>query len=100
MKYGLYGIAIYAAVNFVVFILLTVGKPQGSGPMPPGVVRGFSGHWMIFYGAAFAILYSYKQVGGENAVRRCVAGHEVSATAKFCEQCGQPVIERNSFGGR
>jgi hypothetical protein len=97
MRYATYGLFGYAIVNFLVFFL-TADKSQGSGPMPPGVVRGFSGHWMIFYGAAFSILYSYVQVGGRDEVRRCVSGHEVRPLAKFCEQCGQPVVEGASFG--
>ena len=34
--------------------------PKGdSGANPPAIVwRGFSGHWMAFYSAALAILYS------------------------------------------
>jgi hypothetical protein len=56
MKYALYCIFGYALVNFAIFIAMP-GK-SGAGLMPPAVVRGFSGHWMAIYAAAFAVLYS------------------------------------------
>ena len=86
---GLYGIFGYGVLNFIYFII-TVGKQKTAGPMPPPVVRGFSGHWMIFYGAAAAILYSYRQVG-DDGPRKCPSGHEVGPMAQFCETCGLPV---------
>src|SRR5436190_19920974 len=50
----------YAILNFIVFMATTASQPkqQQIGDAPPAVVRGFSGHWMIFYGTAFAVLYS------------------------------------------
>jgi hypothetical protein len=57
MRYMVYGFLGYAMVNFAIFFFQA---PQGgSGANPPVVVwRGFSGHWMAFYSAALAILYS------------------------------------------
>ena len=57
MRYMVYGFFGYAVVNFAIFFFQA---PQGgSGANPPAVVwRGFSGHWMAFYSAALAILYS------------------------------------------
>jgi hypothetical protein len=50
----------YAMINFLVF--MPQAPPGGSGSQPPTIVwRGFSGHWMAFYSAAFAILYSAVQ---------------------------------------
>jgi hypothetical protein len=48
----------YALVNFAIFWFqsASMGKQVGS---PPALTwRGFSGHWMLFYCAAFAILTS------------------------------------------
>lgn len=57
MRYMVYGFFAYAIVNFAIFFFQA---PQGSsGANPPATVwRGFSGHWMAFYSAALAILYS------------------------------------------
>jgi len=57
MRYMVSGFFGYAVLNFAIFFFQT---PQGgSGANPPAVVwRGFSGHWMAFYSAALAILYS------------------------------------------
>jgi hypothetical protein len=57
MRYMVYGFFGYAIINFLLFI--AVAPSGGHGANPPTVVwRGFSGHWMAFYSAAFAILYS------------------------------------------
>jgi hypothetical protein len=57
MRYMVYAFGGYAMVNFLLFM---VNAPKGgNGANPPAVVwRGFSGHWMAFYSAALAILYS------------------------------------------
>ncbi len=56
IKYVLYAFVGYAVVNFCIF--LATHSKGGAGPMPPPVVRGFSGHWMALYATALAILYS------------------------------------------
>ena len=60
MRYMVYGFLGYAIVNFLFFM---VNAPRGDGGAnPPAEVwRGFSGHWMAFYSAAMAILYSADQ---------------------------------------
>jgi hypothetical protein len=57
MRYALYGFIAYAIVNFAIFIAIPQ-RGGAAGLMPPAVVRGFSGHWMAIYAAAFAVLYS------------------------------------------
>jgi len=54
---------VYTLVNF--FISPDPPRENGSllGVSPAGV-RKFSGHWMLFYGAGFAILYSGRRGGG------------------------------------
>jgi hypothetical protein len=49
---------VYAIVNFTLFMASTMGQPKPKGTAPPAVIRGFSGHWMIFYGGAFVVYYS------------------------------------------
>ncbi len=56
MKYVLYGFIAYAIVNFAIFF--ATPHAGEAGLMPPAAVRGFSGHWMAIYAAAFAVLYS------------------------------------------
>ncbi|HEV2463904.1 MAG TPA: DUF3592 domain-containing protein [Acidobacteriaceae bacterium] len=57
IRYTVYGFGIYALVNFAIFMVHA--PPDGtSGPLTPEMWRGFSGHWMVFYSAAFAIFYS------------------------------------------
>jgi len=89
---ALKGLLIYALLNFGLFIL-----QQGKGHRPDEALaaRGFSGHWLMFYGAAAAVLYSaarLRQFG--DSPRACLNGHNVSLTAQFCDQCGAPVPKR------
>jgi len=88
MRYAVYGFGGYAIVNFLFFMSRA---PSGGSGNPPAVVwRGFSGHWMAFYSAALAILYSAAH--NADTSPRCASGHLVSPNAAYCPQCGQPVI--------
>jgi hypothetical protein len=89
MRYMVYGFFGYAFVNFALFI--SKAPTGGGGANPPAIVwRGFSGHWMLFYSAALATLYSAAKASV--SVRRCLNGHAVPATANFCSRCGQSVM--------
>lgn len=89
MRRGLYVLFGYAALNFVIFMATTAGEhKQPTGDAPPSVVRGFSGHWMVFYGAAFAILYSRIHAPQFYRERKCPQGHDVSPAARYCSECG------------
>ena len=91
---AVYGVR-FLWVRSTEFAIFIIAAPKGgSGPMPPAVVRGFSGHWMAFYSAAAAVLYSATHAVDRDQGRRCGNGHAVGPLALFCEQCGQPVIER------
>lgn len=48
---------VYAFVNFALFFAHPGERGQGMNP-PAATWRGFSGHWMLFYSAAFAVLYA------------------------------------------
>lgn len=88
MRYIVYGFFGYAILNFALFIFNSPNGDSGTNP-PPAVWRGFSGHWMAFYSASFAMLYS--EANCNPAELNCVKGHAVQHGANFCEQCGQPV---------
>jgi hypothetical protein len=72
--------------------VIHVGSSQWRKGASPPVAdwRGFSGHWMAFYSAAFAILYSAART--EDTRLRCPNGHMASSTATYCTRCGQPVM--------
>ena len=90
MKYLTYFFFGYAIFNFAIFFITAPSHPP-SGPMPPAVVRGFSGHWMAFYCAALSILYSKTRTQGQHRPTHCPNGHSISPLAKFCQACGSPV---------
>jgi len=90
MRYMVYGFLGYAVVNFLLF--MTKASDGGSDANPPATVwRGFSGHWMAFYSAALAILYS--AAARSSPSRLCANGHIISADSPgFCTRCGQPIV--------
>lgn len=57
LKYMAYAFFAYAMVNFLYFMSQAPEKQHGPNPPAP-VWRGFSGHWMVFYSLALAILYA------------------------------------------
>jgi hypothetical protein len=92
VRYLVYGFLGYAVLNFMYFFFQPpTGNDDGANP-PALVWRGFSGHWMVFYLAALAILYSAARQHSQSF--RCVNGHAVQASAAFCDRCGQPVMYR------
>jgi hypothetical protein len=64
MRHAVCGFFSYAMLNFILF-MATVPPHGSSLPMTPSVLRGFSGHWMAFYSAASAVLYSAAHVNGQ-----------------------------------
>ena len=89
MRYMVYGFFGYALVNFALFIFNAPSGDTGTNP-PLADWRRFSGHWMAFFSASFAMLYS--EANWNSKELRCVNGHVVQPGANFCEQCGQPVL--------
>jgi len=58
----------YAVVNFVIFFIFSINAPRKPpGPMTPQEVRGFSGHWMLFYAASGAMYLAALYRSQENA---------------------------------
>jgi hypothetical protein len=88
---------VYAFVNFFLFMLVAPPRGKGGGVnAPPEVFRGFSGHWMAFYSAAVAILYSAIMVAIRDPARRCPNGHPVSPSADYCETCGGRIVDTDT----
>jgi hypothetical protein len=88
MRYAMYGLFFYAALNFVIFISSTTHGPH-SKAITAETIRGFSGHWMAFYAAAFATLYSTIRRPQMLQDRTCPNGHTVSLSDAYCPICGR-----------
>ena len=91
MRYAGYGLFGYAAGNFIWFYAVMQSGSPPEGAAPASEIRGFSGHWMVFYGAAFAILLSAYRKPRLLKKQRCSKGHDVSSTDVFCPTCGSKV---------
>lgn len=56
---AVYALLLYAFFNFAVFLAAPARLAENLSASPAAAAwRGFSGHWMAFYAAAWAILYS------------------------------------------
>lgn len=81
MRLGAYILFPYAMINFFVSVALI----ESGGEVND--LRLFSGHWMVFYYIAGAMLWSARSLWDE-ANRQCPQGHPAAPFASFCEQCG------------
>jgi len=92
MRYMVSGFFWYAVLNFL-YVYFVRKVANSDGRLNPSVDdwRGFSGHWMAFYSAALAILYSAARVSA--GLPRCPNGHLSSPNSRFCEQCGQRILQ-------
>ena len=91
MKRALAVLGAYALLNFGYFMI--VAPKRGSQeinkhPAPSKVFRGFSGHWMLFYGAGFSMLWCAWKERREAGGRRCPNGHTVPGLVSHCPTCG------------
>jgi len=89
MRRVFYVIFAYAIINFILFAITAANEPRPHGEASASMIRGFSGHWMAFYSAAFAILYSAIHAPYLFQDRKCRNGHVVDPAAHFCPACGE-----------
>ncbi|HEV7243341.1 MAG TPA: hypothetical protein VGQ36_29215 [Thermoanaerobaculia bacterium] len=87
VRYANQALFIYTAVNFFIFIGLADKNTPGGG-MSAADVRGFSGHWMLFYATALSILYSASNIPDRE--RTCPHGHPIGPRAGICLTCLRP----------
>lgn len=98
MRRGFYVLSGYAILNFIVFFFNTAGQPKPHmDEAPPSVVKGFSGHWMVFYEAAFAVLYSRIHAPGLYRERRCPNGHTSAPPPVSAPNAGMSFQGRHSY---
>ena len=90
MHYMNYCFGIYAFINFVIFIVIGRNNPLDS---EGSVLKVLSGFILPFYSLGLAIFYSASQVGKNGLIRKCSNGHQVSFSAKYCENCGQQLLD-------
>lgn len=100
MKRIVYALALYTIVNFTIFTVRTIARPQPKGNIPPAVVRSLSGHWMAFYAAAFAFLYSQLKAGRPERLRQCPAGHLLAESDALCPFCGAAPVDDGAEADR
>jgi len=92
MTYLLIGLFAYVFLNFFLFMKDVPTEHQQGSPASPEVIRGFSGHWLVFYYAAFAIAYSAFKKPELLGNAACQNGHKAIPTDKYCSECGSPIV--------
>ena len=91
MRYAGYALFGYALANFIwCYAVMQSGTPSEANP-PLAEIRLFSGHWLVFYAAGFAILLSAYRNPRLLKKHRCLKGHDVSSIDAFCPKCGSKV---------
>jgi len=86
---ALYALVAYAVLNFTLGMINKPESPDGSHALDvTTAVRLFSGHWMVFYALALAILYSASRSPRLLQNLNCIQGHVVGPFDKFCSKCG------------
>lgn len=83
----------YTFLNFFLAFNGEVGHQQQSDALAPATLRGFSGHWMLFYAAGFGVLLTAYRRPWMLRAAKCPAGHKVLHDAKFCPTCGAALPE-------
>jgi hypothetical protein len=80
---------VYCLIGFVVFVATTEHEKSTDGMMQPRTLAYFSAGWALGYAALAQYLFL---VRNRLAIeRRCPQGHEVGASAQYCELCGTPL---------
>lgn len=90
-RYALYGLFAYTVLNFIIGISARPGQEDSAAG-----IRIFSGHWMLFYGAAMATLYSAVARPELLLPRTCFLGHRVSLLDENCPVCGTLLTEETT----
>lgn len=86
MRWTVWVVFGYTWLGFFVLPLLYSGGTEN----PANKARSMSAVLMTFYLIPAAVLYSATQVQRLDAIRRCLNGHPLSPSAKFCQECGAP----------
>lgn len=95
MRYAALGLLLYAIVNLVIaFSSTTNGHASGSEALNPATLRVFSGHWMFFYGLAFAVIFSAYRKPWLLRTAKCPIGHKVAHAEGFFATCGAALQSR------
>lgn len=91
MVHFLYVLFAYVMLNFFLFMQTATHTMSGAADTSPQVLRGFSGHWLLFYYVAFAIAWSAMMKPELLGDAVCQKGHKALPGDKFCSECGSAV---------
>ncbi|MCG7584857.1 hypothetical protein [Photobacterium sp. OFAV2-7] len=86
MKVVFYFLFAYMILNFFGFMIL-----ENQSGNEDNYLKGVSGHWLLFYYTAYAVLYSANNITDNDVVIKCSRGHSVLPGHKYCSECGEYV---------
>jgi len=82
----------YSWVGFFILPMLFGGGMESEA----NKARSMSAVLMMFYTIAAAVMFSALHAKRADTTRRCMNGHTAQPLAKFCEECGAPVLTQES----
>ncbi len=85
MRGALYAVVVFGVLSFLYFML-----PGNRENVPEALLSG--GHMLIFYGVAFAVMYSVTHSPELLVARKCAMGHVVSPVDTYCPTCGRELV--------
>jgi hypothetical protein len=89
LKWSVLIVFAYAFINFFRGFGADMTSPEQSSI---GFARIASGHAMFFYAAAAALNRAHER-RSDLGIWQCPKGHCVTPKAKFCEECGAPIVK-------
>lgn len=81
LRRTLYGVIGFGMLNFVYFVVF-----RKQETVPAALFMG--GHFMMFYGVAFCVMYSAIHAPALLANQTCSLGHVVAPLDRYCPTCG------------
>jgi len=83
----------YFVVGYAFFSAFVLPFVYGGGmSSASNTARAMSAIALTFYAVATCVLYSATRAGRFDQSRRCANGHRVTPLAKYCDECGAPVV--------
>ena|ERR1700693_608052 len=87
----------YIVLGYAFFAAFVLPFVYGGGMnSASNTARAMSATALTFYAIATCVLYSATRADRFDRSRRCANGHRVEPLAKYCDECGAPVVSASS----
>ena len=84
----------YVVVHFLTSFVLASRQPKDTPPSPASEIRIMTGHLMLFYFLGASMAWAVWNRKRFMSIPVCSHGHEVTASQKYCPECGENLLGR------